>query len=102
MTPPGTRRTPILGEIPVPAHNAENCAQNCQHEQHAEIQTVGCIRLHIAHSFLFRLNPSSPAKAGCYGVFHPSSPPAASFSCRNAAAPSSPPMPIDSTALLGI
>jgi hypothetical protein len=80
-------------EHTVPGDQSQACADNHQHEPHAKIQTVRGFGHH---------DPLLSPDNGRYGCCSPAPGFGATLSCFSAAAPSMPPMPSESTALLGM
>jgi len=84
-------------EPAIPADDAEECAEDDEDPTDVERQTIRRIGDHDRASFVCQVDDRQ-----CYSGFAKASRPPASDACRMAAAPSMPPIPIDSTALLGI
>ncbi len=87
-------------EPAIPTDDAEECAEDDEDPTDLERQTIRRIGNHDRASFVCRRRRL--ARPPGYSGFANASCPPASDACRMAAAPSMPPIPIDSTALLGI
>src|SRR5262249_7683238 len=89
-----------LPDVAIPADHGQHRSKDRDHHPDTHVQQIRLLRRHVTlHSCAsFRTGvPATYSDGDC-----PSSAPAASFCCRSAAAPSNPPIPIDSTALLGM
>src|SRR5215210_4157891 len=106
MTDPGPRTRPSTStKIPIPADDAEHGAEHREHHTDPTVQPIGHReaghRCCLSVCALARGYSPDDVDDDVEDVDDGAGPPV-SRSCRSAAAPIRPPMPMDSTALLGI